>query len=57
MIGWHPAPNGEPELWYWDGSQWTDPIEAIQDQITELITPHLEAMYVAGFNAGLIYSS
>lgn len=51
-VGWHPAPNGQPELWYWNGAQWIDPIANIEDQITELIEPHLERMYVAGFNAG-----
>lgn len=55
-IGWHPAPNGEPELWYWDGSQWIDPVEQVEAEVTELITPHLESMYREGFLAGMAYN-
>lgn len=51
-VGWHPAPNGSPTLWFWDGAAWIDPIAAVEAQITELIEPHLERMYVAGFTAG-----
>lgn len=51
-IGWHPAPNGAPQLWYWDGEQWIDPVQAVQDTITQLIEPHLEAMFREGFKAG-----
>lgn len=53
LIGWHPAPNGQPELWYWDGCQWIDPVDNVAEQITELITPHLERIYCEGFEAGL----
>jgi hypothetical protein len=52
MVGWHPAPNGEPELWYWDGQRWADPVEQVQAQVTELVMPHLEAMFRKGFEAG-----
>lgn len=51
-VGWHPAPNGIAELWYWDGRQWCDPIEQVQEQVTELVIPHLERVYLQGFAAG-----
>lgn len=28
--GWYPAPNGSPEMWWWDGAQWTPPAPAMQ---------------------------
>lgn len=51
--GWHPAPDGSPSLWYWDGQRWIDPIAQVEEMITELITPHLERAYLEGFKAGL----
>ena len=50
--GWYPAPNGCAQLWYWDGHGWNDPVEQVQEQVTELVIPHLEDMYRKGFEAG-----
>ncbi|QBP31463.1 hypothetical protein KIY76_gp80 [Mycobacterium phage Miramae] len=51
--GWYPAPNGDPILWFWDGSKWIDPTVAIGEKITELLIPHLEQMFADGFKAGV----
>lgn len=52
MPGWHPAPNGIAELWYYDGHQWIDPVDQVEQQVTELVIPHLERIYLEGFAAG-----
>lgn len=50
--GWFPAPNGAPELWFWTGSQWLDPAEILERQMTEAIMPHLEEVFKRGFAHG-----
>ena len=54
-VGWHPAPNGLAQLWYWDGYQWIDPVAQVEERVTELVIPHLEHMYREGFKAGMGY--
>lgn len=51
-VVWHPMPHGGRALWCWDGTRWLDPIAELEDQIAQLVTPHLEEMFVNGFRAG-----
>lgn len=49
--GWYLSGESEWPM-FWDGKGWHDPVGDIENQITELLIPHLEQLFKQGFVAG-----
>lgn len=52
--GWYLPTSEETDSWpmFWDGQGWHDPVGDIEQNIIDLLVPHLEKMFKQGFVAG-----